>query len=167
MLKLLSTLSKRSGSTSIANYLACGTLPLLLLVLLLVSAISHAETYYKWQNERGTWEYGTHPPVNTPAIKIKTSANKARPKSSTAAPSPDQAPFQAPGSLEAEFEQKQKLSKQRSDEYCTTAKANLESLNSKALIRRRDANNEVTILSEEERQAEINKAEVAIGRYCR
>ena len=163
MLKMLSSLANPNKVTSIAHYLVRSTL----LLLLLVSATGQAETYYKWQNERGNWEYGTHPPANTQAIAIKTSANKARPKGLSPAPSNDQAPLPSPGLLEAEFEQKQKLSKQKSDGYCTTARANLESLNSKALIRRRDANNEVTILSEEERQAEINKAEVAIERYCR
>ena len=163
MLKMLISTSSTIKVTSIARYLARSTL----LLLLLVSTTGQAETYYKWQNERGTWEYGTHPPANTQAIEIKTSANKARPKSLSAAPSSDQVPLPTPGLLEAEFEQKQKLSKQKSDGYCTTAKANLESLNSKALIRRRDANNEVTFLSEEERQAEINRAEVAIKRYCR
>ena len=163
MLKLLSTPSNPSKVTSIANDIVRSTL----LLLLLVSATGQAETYYKWQNERGTWEYGTHPPANTQAIEIKTSANRARQEKPSAAPSKDQTSPPKPGFLEAEFEQKQTLSKQKNDGYCTTAKANLESLNSKALIRRRDANNEVTILSEEERQAEINKAKIAIERYCR
>ncbi|MBT8148999.1 MAG: DUF4124 domain-containing protein [Pseudomonadales bacterium] len=131
--------------------------------LLLGSLASHAETYFKWINDNGSWEYGAHPPPGKQAIEIKTSVTKALQKSQATANGEGAS---GKSTLEMEFEEKQKATRKRNTEYCATARSNLEALSSKAVIRRRDAEGNVTVVSEQERNEEIGKAEVAIERYC-
>lgn len=135
--------------------------------LLLAGASGHAETYFKWKNDNGSWEYGAHPPPGKHAIEIRTTVTKAL-EVNAGADGTDGTETSGParGTLEMEFEQKQKASKKKNAEYCLTARSNLEALGSKAVIRRRDAEGNVTVVSEEERKQEMEKAEVAIERYC-
>jgi len=131
--------------------------------LLLGSLASHAETYFKWKNDNGSWEYGAHPPPGKHAIEIKTTVTKALENQRA---SSDGGADSGKSTLEMEFEEKQKVTRKRNAEYCATARSNLEALSSKAVIRRRDAEGNVTVVSEQERKDEISKAEIAIDRYC-
>ena len=135
--------------------------------LLLLSTPSWAETFYKWQNDNGSWVYGAHPPADKEAIEIKTTVGRASavPVDSEEGDAEDPVAAQG-GTLEYTVEEENKLSRQQKSEFCKTARDNLEALNSKAVIRRRDENGDVQVVSDQERQDEIDKAKLAIKEYC-
>lgn len=143
----------------------CKTAMLALLACLLLAALpAQAEIFYKWQGENGVWEYGAHPPPGVDAIEIKTTSTKA----ATAAKAADSSAANATtggGTLEVETVEK-RARKQKHAEYCATASANLEALSSKAVIRRRDAEGNINTITEKERKEEMEKAQIAIERYC-
>lgn len=109
-----------------------------------------AETYFKWQNPDGTWEYGNHPPLGADAIRVKTHHGSS---SSPAAEEP----------AEVSAEQAQAMVNK---EMCAKAKANLAALNSDAIIQRVDENGASVTLTAEEREEEKANAQGAINRFC-
>ncbi|MBT8140271.1 MAG: DUF4124 domain-containing protein [Gammaproteobacteria bacterium] len=137
------------------------TLCVLFAATALVALPVQAETFYKWKSSEGVWEYGAHPPPGIDAIEIKTTSTKA---SSAPVKQTAEEANAAGGTLEVEVKQRAKAKKNA--EYCETATSNLEALSSKAVIRRRDAEGNISIISEKERKEEIEKAEVAKERYC-
>lgn len=139
---------------------------LLLAASLGLSPAVHAETFYKWKDDSGVWAYGAHPPPGVQAIEIKTTSTKARPSDTASGQAEQAVASGGGGTLEVEIEKKAKNAK-RNAEYCETATANLEALSSKAVIRRRDAEGNITTISEKERQEEIDKAKLAQERYCK
>lgn len=107
------------------------------------------ETYYKWKNESGNWVYGELPPVGVEAIKVKTTGGPSRRS-------------QEPRPELANQEELNPVNK----EMCQKAKANLNTLNSGAIIQRQDENGQSVTLSPEEREVERDKAQSAINRFC-
>ncbi|MGB5325690.1 MAG: DUF4124 domain-containing protein [Pseudomonadales bacterium] len=135
----------------------------LLLAFLLLTASAQAEVFYKWKSDDGVWEYGAHPPPGIEAIEIKTTSTKASDAAAKAEPATTSS---AGGTLVVEETEAKRAKSAKNAEYCATASANLEALSSKAVIRRRDDEGNITTISEKERQEEIDKAELAIERYC-
>ena len=115
---------------------------------LMLSVSTAAQTYYKWQNDEGNWVYGSHPPVGSDAIPVKTYVESSEPIGADAAPTEEQ------------------IAQKANQETCERAKANLKALNSDAIIQTVDENGATVTLSDAQREEEKGKAQQAIDRYC-
>lgn len=122
--------------------------------LLIALSSSYAEVFYKWQDDSGNWVYGEHPPAGITAIEIKTHSNRDSALGDRSDEMADQA-------VKAEL----KADRLRED-YCKRARENIEALSSEDAIRQRDAEGNVTVLSDEDRAAEMEKAKLALESYC-
>ncbi|MGB1191755.1 MAG: DUF4124 domain-containing protein [Pseudomonadales bacterium] len=122
--------------------------------LLIALSSSYAEVFYKWQDDSGNWVYGEHPPTGITAIEIKTHSNRDSGLGDRSDEMADQA-------VKAEL----KADRLRED-YCKRARENIEALSSEDAIRQRDAEGNVTVLSDEDRAAEMEKAKLALESYC-
>ncbi len=132
------------------------------------SAPSVADTYFKWKNEQGVWTYGEHPPQGVEAVAVKTTSSNRPVKSTGNAADTGEAEEAAEGEAQTEYfvTEQAKVSKEEKDRLCKAAKANLETLNSSAVIRKRDADGNVVVISTEEREAEIENAKQTINDFC-
>lgn len=148
------------------------TSSLLVICSLLCAQLALADTYYKWKNEKDNWTYGAHPPPGANAIAIKTSSGG---KVTTTAPSTPTDQNEATNTntenaaettTAAKAEGKPKKSKKEKEKLCKTAKSNLEALSAKAIIRMRDADGNVTVLADDQREAEIEKAKKIMKENC-
>ncbi len=142
------------------------------LSLLCFSSSLSAETFYKWKNANGSWEYGSHPPPNSNAQKVITYSGGSRAKdntekSFTTEPAPAGIEKQDTASSNNTV-QKQASHKNPAlrKENCNNAKANLESLQSNAIIRKRDAQGNLTVLSDKQREDELREAKRLIRDNC-
>ena len=138
-------------------------------LLLLVAPGAFAETFYKWQDETGTWVYGAHPPAHVEAVEIRTVTGR----SSNAKPDNAATATDAKDSETASEEQTTEDSAvaqapryKKDKKLCEAARNNLEVLSSKAVVRQRDGEGNIRELSEEDRQDEMDRAKTAIDRYC-
>ena len=137
-------------------------------LLLVLPGSGWAETFYKWQNEEGSWVYGAHPPAGVEAVEVKTNIGRpSRSESAQASGDAPAAPAEAGGAApQLEVETKPEIPEAQRKQYCQQGRQNLEALSSKAVIRQRDADGNVTVLSDEDREAEIEKARRAVEKYC-
>jgi len=138
--------------------------------LLLLPALGVAKTY-KWVDENGVTQYTSTPP---PTGEFKT----VKPP-----PKPAVNPVKAQGELqkrleafdkrrEEEGKAKAEASKQSAEvaktkENCEKAKKNLEMLQTKVRIRYTEKDGSLRFLGDEERQANIKRAQDAIKSYCK
>lgn len=143
----------------------------LIIGLLLIATSLHAETFYKWQDASGSWVYGEHPPNGVATIVVKTNSSTSSSPSPIEANIANQEP--ATGNTKGGAEEQTELSetikkvpKAKRDAYCQKGRENLEALSSKAVIRQRDAEGNVSLLSEEDRKKELDKAKLAVEQYC-
>ena len=142
-------------------------IPLLASALLVLAPAGWAETFYKWQNDEGSWVYGAHPPAGVEAIEVKTNIGRPSRSETPAAAATAETPAQASGAApQLEAETRPDIPDAQRKQYCTQGRQNLEALSSKAVIRQRDAEGNVTVLSDEDREAEIEKARRAVEKYC-
>ena len=128
-----------------------------LLVLLALAATRSAEAFYKWK-EAGQWVYGEHPPNGVEAVAVKTNSNRSKSQNSDS----QEGDEEAGEALSAE----EVALKEKHASYCKHAKENIDALSSDDVIRQRDAEGNVTILSDEDRATEIEKAKLAVDKYC-
>jgi hypothetical protein len=127
-----------------------------------------AQTYYKWKDEAGVWHYGAIAPHGVEAIAIQTKGGSSKSIPSTASSDENSESSETEDNAAVEYfvEKQPEMTKAERKKYCDAAKSNLETLNSKAVIRKRDANGEVTVISDEERQNEIDNAKQTIKDFC-
>lgn len=139
-----------------------------------LSVFTVAEVFYKWQDESGHWVYGAHPPTGVETIAVTTTTGSSKP-SAPASPTQSTDGEQANNNGENAaptnegelfVETRNEKSKAEKRKLCTAAKGNLDALSSSAVIRRRDADGEVTVISDKERQAETDKAKLMRDKYC-
>ena len=132
------------------------TLPFLTLTLsiLLTASSSYAEVFYKWEDDSGSWVYGEHPPLGVEAIEIKTHSNRNNDSDSKK------------DELANKVANAEEAAKQQRELYCKQARENVEALSSEAAIQQRDDAGNVTMLSDEDRANELEKAQMALESYC-
>ena len=122
--------------------------------LIIALSSSYAEVFYKWQDDSGNWVYGEHPPAGITAIEIKTHSNRDSALGDKSDEMTDQA-------VKAELK-----ADQLKADYCQQARENIEALSSEDEIQQRDAEGNVTVLSDEDRAVEMEKAKLALENYC-
>ena len=133
-----------------------------------LSMLAGAEVFYKWQDQTGHWVYGAHPPNGVKAIQVTTTTG-SKPSSTAKVDAGDQADggnAEQAKSGELFVETRNEKSKAEKRKLCKAAKGNLDALSSSAVIRRKDADGEVTVISEKERQSETDKAKLMRDKYC-
>lgn len=148
------------------------TSTVVLIATLGTSSITTADTYYKWKNDQGVWTYGEHPPQGVETVVVNTTSSKR--SSQPAASAFDDSGANVEGNTgendtsgnEYFVTQEAKVPKAEKIRLCKAAKSNLETLDSSAVIRKRDADGNVTVISDKERQTEIDNAKQTIKDFC-
>lgn len=126
-----------------------------------------ADTFYKWKNAEGVWNYGEHPPQGVEAIAVNTTSGRDNPSAAENPEDSDESgDTESTGEMEYFVTETAKVSKEEKDRLCKAAKANLETLESAAVIRKRDADGSVIEITDEERQTEIDNAKQTIKDFC-
>jgi hypothetical protein len=129
-----------------------------------------SQTTYKWIDQNGRVTYGDHPPLGVKAEEIRistgtSSASESAPDEAGTAeatesePRQDNKPASTPPASGPSPEEAQRL--------CEQARSNLEILQDHALIRQTDADGNVLILDESQKQEQINTARTIISQYCK
>jgi hypothetical protein len=123
------------------------------------------ETYYRWKDEQGRAMHSDRPPPTGTEYEVISSNSSLVRKvdaSEGAVPASTQS---TPGNeFQAAREELEVIKK--NPEMCTRARGNLDSLQSAARIRLRNANGEYEFLSDEEKQKQIDKAQDLIDVHC-
>jgi hypothetical protein len=128
---------------------------------------AESQTTYKWTDQNGRVTYGDHPPLGVKAEKIRISTGTSSaagssseetslPGDTEAKPQPDTTKAVASGP-----------SPEEAQRLCEQARSNLEILQDHALIRQTDADGNVLILDDSQKQEQINTAKTIIQRYCK
>lgn len=124
--------------------------------LVLGSGIAQAETFYKWKDSEGVWVYGAHPPNGVEAIVVKTNASRGRSEDDS----------EGDESAEPAVTANTGPSAEKRAAYCKQGRDNLEALSSDDVIHVRDADGNISELSDEDRKLELEKAQMAVDKYC-
>lgn len=135
-----------------------------LIVFLAMAVTSSAEVFYKWK-DAGQWVYGEHPPNGVDAVAVKTNSNRSKTQNSDGQEA-DEASENADQEGDETLTAEEVARQEKHASYCKHAKENIEALSSDDVIRQRDAEDNVTILSDEDRANEIEKAKLAVEKYC-
>ncbi len=132
------------------------------------SVAVNAEVFYKWKDDTGHWVYGAHAPPGVEVIEVQTSISKGTPSSfsSNNEETTENSTNAPPPSKEAAIASQSKMPKAKRNKLCQQARKNIEALSGKAVIRQRDADGNVTVLSEDDRQVEMDRSQLAIDEYC-
>lgn len=123
----------------------------LVIILANLPLLAGAETYFKWKDDNGNWEYGSSAPKGVTAIEVNTYSGANSSGAET-------------GSDDAESTEVASSSIDR--ELCARAKDNLDALNSGAVIQTTNELGESVTLGKDEIKAEKDKAKAAINQYC-
>jgi hypothetical protein len=135
---------------------------LTLLGALVVSAAVCAETYYKWQDERGSWHYSTSPPPENVA------SSEVSIDSGTVTPSAQNMNSGSSGQSAAQTEaDKTAAEKKQRDEYCASAKRNVDILEDNSVVTTDTSGNEnAKALTPEQHASALEKARAMVTLYC-
>ena len=135
----------------------------------LAANVSAEDGYYKWTDTSGRTHLGDRPPpagtdyefVSTDTgIRRSVAADEASGSGSSAAPSMPKP------QASTETVAQQQITIEKNPEYCEQAKANLDTLDSIARIRIRDADGEMRFLTDDEKDIQRRKAEDMIAVHC-
>ncbi|MFT6957205.1 MAG: hypothetical protein ACJAYC_002213 [Halieaceae bacterium] len=134
--------------------------------MVLMSSTAMAEsTYYRWADERGQSVHSDRPPpAGTDYEVVSTGSSLTR----QVAGDEGAVPAETIPRVGNQFDQVDLEPEdiKKDPEYCERARKNLESLESSTRIKVRNDQGELRFLNEEERQAEMIKAEDAIITQC-
>jgi len=136
--------------------------PALLLSALFVALPTTAETYYKWDKE-GVTQYTKEKPRDVPSEEVRTlGGSKMHGSNST----PATQPTDKTDSAKATGATDSKAAAKKDPQVCERAKANLETLQSRAQVRMKDEYGEMQTMSDQQRDEQIKKAQEAIKTHC-
>ena len=137
------------------------------LLTLCVSSAVIADEYYKWVDDQGVTHYSAEKPENRDASKVKA----RNPPSSSQDKAMERLEKQREQSRQErqaaaqEKEKKEDSSEPVNQERCEKHRKNLETLNTTAQVRRKNPETgEMETLTQEERQAMIEKTKKALER---
>ncbi len=122
--------------------------------------------YYKWTDEKGRPHHSDRPPPAGIAYEFLASDGSTRRQVSAEESRSSSVPKKA-----APTQPKEPISEEagavvKNSAYCDQAKANLDTLNSKARVRIRDAEGNIRFLTEDEKEAQRQKAQDLIAVHC-
>ncbi len=146
------------------------TLLLLLLAGIAGMGVSAAEKgYYKWMDSRGNPQHSDRPPPTGVEYEfISTDSGLSRRVSSEESKAENRPAQQnTPGSAEDAMDELEKSTAiEKNPALCDQARANLDTLNSKARVRIRDADGTIRYLTEEEKDVQRQKARDLMAVHC-
>ena len=97
---------------------------------------------------------------------VKTSSGKVSSKNSTASADKDDEETSAKSDEPQELIVEKQISAKERKALCESATTNLDVLNSRDVIRKRDADGNVTLLTDDEKKTQIERAKIAKKKYC-
>lgn len=131
----------------------------LLLAGTIVTFSTSAELYYKWDKD-GITQYTKEKPRDVPSEEVRTLGGKSPGASSRpAAPSAAAPATSNAGSGEA-------AAVKKDPKVCEQAKANLETLQSTAIVRMKDEYGNETVMDDKQREDQLKRAQEAIKINC-
>lgn len=134
-------------------------LSLSLASLLFVPMMSQAATYYRWVDDNKVTHYTMDIPEGREYEIVKTIGGKGI--------SPPPASHPSDKVTNSSTQTQPTASKPKKDPaVCEKARANLKTLQEHARIRQKNEYGEEVLLSEEEKDAEIQRAKKAVNTYC-
>lgn len=137
--------------------------PALLATTLLISLpLLAAETYYKW-DKNGVTQYTKEKPLGVPAEEVRTMGGKSRPGTESAAKATAHG---GSASSTAGNQTEGKPAVKKDPQICERARANLETLQSRAQVRMKDEYGEMQTMSDQQREEQIKKAQEAVKTHC-
>ena len=150
-------------------------MPVLMSLLLILCGAAQAEIY-RWVDENGVINYSQLKPHNQEASPLHEPRKRRNPYSAPAEPLPPTAPGSEPQFSQrqramlddlraAEVERQAAVGRIR-ETNCATSRRVLEKLQQNGRIRRRSADGNVSVMPEEERQAQIQAAQESIALNC-
>ncbi|WP_165773512.1 DUF4124 domain-containing protein [Zooshikella ganghwensis] len=132
--------------------------------------LSHADTFYKWVDDQGVTHYGTRPPEGASAESVKTHAQKPANQDQATKELEETKVEQTLETKEKEeearFQKDLAAAKQERKKLCKEARENRLQLNLKSRVKMKMEDGSVKMLSEEERQEQLQRAKEAIDEYC-
>ncbi len=145
--------------------LTASTATVLITLMAAAGSAVAGDTYYRWKDDRGNPVHSDRPPPSGIEYEVvSTRTTLVRKVDSSAAAAGSTAPT-APPATQTETASSTAPTPQN-EEYCQNARANLETLNSKARVRTRNAEGEVVFLSDEEKEKEKERAQDIIDAHC-
>lgn len=130
--------------------------------LVLASAIvatgAGAEIYYKWEKD-GITQYTKERPRDIPSEEVRTMGGSPRSAAATTATDSSASAKPAPGTPAA-------APVKKDPEICKRAKDNLETLQSRAIVRMKDEYGQDAVMDDKQRENELKKAQEAIKINC-
>lgn len=134
-------------------------LSLSLASLLFTSMISQAATYYRWVDDNKVTHYTTDVPEGREYEVVKTIGGKGiSPQSSSSSSSKQESTAANSSSSQTAIK--------KDNTICEQAKANLKMMQEHSRIRQKDEYGNEIILSEEQKEKEIQRAKEAVKTYC-
>ena len=124
--------------------------------------------YYKWTDSRGNTQHSDRPPpVGVEYEFVSTQTGFGRRMADTPADAPMAATGApaAPSQASAEPAAKHQVAIKKDPTLCSRAKSNLATLNSTAQVRIREKG-EIRILTQEEKDKQVQRAEKTISVHC-
>ena len=139
----------------------------LLAILLGASSFSHAgpDGHYRWTDENGKVHYSDRPPAGVDAEFIRFTGSKSSPKPSTPEGEENTAGAKAegatpPGTLEVEPETP------KDPKICAQAQSNLKALSGNPKVRITETDGSKRLLTNDEKEAQRERARGFIKLYC-
>ncbi len=129
---------------------------LLILAALLLSPLVHAQKFYKWQDENGTWHYDSQPPKDQQAQALNVRAKSATPTEGEAAAEAEAAKAEVAKELGGS-----------NSANCKLAQDNLRILLNNAQVKKDvDGDGVEEVLSSDEHLAEVSATRKQVEKFC-
>lgn len=126
---------------------------------LLLSLPALADTYYKWVDDENVTHYEKHPPKDRESTKVTTSGSRS-------APPPAAKSSKSADDLASNSSVIGQGKPVKDKSICEKARNNLKAMKAHARVHQRDEYGEQRLLSEQEKEAEMNRARAAIKQNC-
>jgi hypothetical protein len=145
-----------------------------LLIGLALAAPGHllGADVYKWVDEEGAIHYGAAPPLGVDATRVRVShgpgspASRASDASDAEQAEQDADPAAGDAPAGEAGDQVNGVDPDEAARVCADARRNLQTLKTHGRVRERDAEGNVVVLTDEQKQDRINQAEELIETYC-
>lgn len=145
---------------------------MLLFLSVLFAGTSSAQEYYKWMDDRGVTHYGSQPPAEYIDSATKIRVDSSTPSGKAAAQSKidkreKQLTEKAPSESTTVAQQIEKEQQEANKKNCEIYRKNITLISQNHRIREKNAEGEVVMLSEEEKQSRLKTAKDFIAEYCK
>ncbi len=139
---------------------------LLLIGLGAAPSFAGEDGYYKWMDDKGRPHHSDRPPPPGVAYEFVPADGSMRRRVTAEESAANPIPTTAQEQQNSEPVSEEEGAVVKNSVYCDQAKNNLETLDSKARVRIRDADGNIRFMTEEEKEAQRQKARDLISVHC-